>query len=63
MTPARPRRAAFHGFKRRFVFGAPDALDESLARELRVRFRPEVEALSEHLGRDLVALWGYDRDG
>ena len=28
--------------------------------ELRRRFKPEVEATSEYLGRDLVALWGYD---
>jgi hypothetical protein len=28
--------------------------------ELRRRFKPEVTALSEYLGRDLVALWGYD---
>jgi hypothetical protein len=31
-------------------------------RELRDRFEPEVRALGEHLGRDLIALWGYDRD-
>ena len=29
--------------------------------ELRLRFKPEVEALSDYLGRDLVSLWGYDR--
>ena len=29
--------------------------------ELRRRYRPEVVALSEYLGRDLVSLWGYDR--
>ena len=28
--------------------------------ELRRRFKPEVVALSEYLGRDLVTLWGYD---
>lgn len=28
--------------------------------ELRARFRDEVEAVSEYLGRDLVALWGYE---
>ncbi len=31
--------------------------------ELRRRYKPEVAALSEYLGRDLVALWGYDRLG
>ena len=30
-------------------------------RELRRRFKGEVVALSEYLGRDLVSLWGYDR--
>lgn len=30
-------------------------------RELRVRFKPQVEAVSEYLGRDFVTLWGYDR--
>jgi hypothetical protein len=29
--------------------------------ELRRRLKPEVQALGEHLGRDLVGLWGYDR--
>ncbi|HUB35435.1 MAG TPA: sulfotransferase [Solirubrobacteraceae bacterium] len=37
--------------------GATAALD----RELRRRLKPEVQALGEHLGRDLVSLWGYDR--
>jgi hypothetical protein len=35
--------------------------NEQLMAELRSRFRPEVEALSAHLGRDLLSLWGYDR--
>jgi hypothetical protein len=29
--------------------------------ELRVRFKGEVAALGEYLGRDLITLWGYDR--
>lgn len=37
--------------------------DESFVRDLRVRFKPEVEALSDYLGRDLVKLWGYDEVG
>ncbi|MGH2863873.1 MAG: sulfotransferase family protein [Solirubrobacteraceae bacterium] len=36
-------------------------LDEELMLELRRRFKPEVEAVSDYLGRDLVTLWGYDR--
>jgi Sulfotransferase family len=61
VTPAGPRRAAFHGVKRALVFGDPPAADEELLDELRVRFKGEVEAASEYLERDLVALWGYDR--
>jgi hypothetical protein len=35
--------------------------DEELMLELRRRFKSEVEAISDYLGRDLVSLWGYDR--
>jgi sulfotransferase family protein len=63
VTPAGPRRAAFHAVKRKLVFGEPPVPDEPFMHELRLRFRPEVEALSEYLDRDLVALWGYDRLG
>jgi hypothetical protein len=34
--------------------------DPQLMRELRVRFKGEVEALSDHLDRDMVAFWGYE---
>jgi hypothetical protein len=37
--------------------------EEGLTLELRRRFKPEVEALSDYLGRDLVTLWGYDNIG
>ena len=40
---------------------APAGADEELMRELRRRFKGEVEAISEYLGRDLITLWGYDR--
>jgi hypothetical protein len=42
------------------VYTQPSAPDERLMLELRRRFKPEVEALSDYLGRDLVTLWGYD---
>jgi hypothetical protein len=42
------------------VYTQPAAPDERLMGELRRRFKPEVQALSEYLGRDLVSLWGYD---
>jgi len=63
VTPAAPRRAALQAVKRKVVFAPPPALDEQLVGELRVRFKGEVEALGEHLGRDLVSLWGYDSIG
>jgi hypothetical protein len=44
----------------RIVYREPDPPDEALMRELRARFEPEVLALSEYLGRDLVTEWGYD---
>lgn len=37
----------------------PPEQDAALTLELRRRFRGEVEALGEHLGRDLVSFWGY----
>jgi hypothetical protein len=36
-------------------------LDPDLRRTLMARFRPEVEALSRTLDRDLLALWGYNQ--
>ncbi len=47
-------------FRRRFIYGRPQPPDEALMLELRRRFKGEVVALSEYLGRDLVTLWGYD---
>ena len=43
----------------RYTYTPPP--DEQLMLELRRRYAPEVEALSEYLGRDLVAEWGYAR--
>ena len=60
LAPRRVRRGALGVAQRRLVSGAAPEADERLMRTLRRRFRPEVEALSEYLGRDLVALWRYD---
>jgi sulfotransferase family protein len=60
LVPERVRREALQTLRRRVVYGQPHPPDERLMSELRDRYRPEVLALSEHLGRDLVALWGYD---
>jgi hypothetical protein len=63
LTPRRVRQAVVEEAKRRFVFGDPGTPDEELMLELRHRFRGEVVAVSEYLGRDLVTLWGYDSIG
>jgi Sulfotransferase domain len=54
------RRAAVEAVHRHVVNGKPRPADERLLLELRRRFKSEVVALSEYLGRDLVAMWGYD---
>jgi GNAT superfamily N-acetyltransferase len=59
-TPRGMRRYAVRAIQRRVVYGAPGPPDESLMLELRHRFKGEVVALSEYLGRDLVALWDHD---
>jgi hypothetical protein len=60
LLPRGARRGLVRATRRRFVAGDPEPADERLMAELRRCYRPEVEALSEYLGRDLVALWGYD---
>jgi hypothetical protein len=58
-----PGFLANDGFRkqwRRLIYSAPTPPDEQLMLELRRRFKPEVLALSEYLGRDLITLWGYD---
>lgn len=60
VAPRRVRRGALHAVQRNVVFTTPRPPDETLMRELRRRYRGEVVALSEYLGRDLVSLWGYD---
>jgi hypothetical protein len=60
LTPTGARRRLLGLTQRRVVHGRPRPLDESLARELRIRFAGEVLAASEYLGRDLVQLWGHD---
>jgi hypothetical protein len=52
------RRAV--AIRERLLMGSPHSADDAVMLELRRRFKPEVVALSEHLDRDLVTLWGYD---
>lgn len=52
---------AVESLARRAVFARPPALDERFTLELRRSLKPEVQALSAYLDRDLIGLWGYDR--
>jgi hypothetical protein len=61
LTPGSLRRCALQATLEHMVLGKPEEVDERLMLEIRRRFKGEVQALSEHIGRDLVALWGYDR--
>ncbi len=58
ITSSRLRRQALRVTRRRVVFGEPRAARRALMAELRRRFRGEVAALSEYLGRDLVTSVG-----
>ncbi len=60
LTPQRLRRRGLSAFEQRVVYSEPAAADPELTAELRVRYRPEVEALSEYLDRDLISLWNYE---
>jgi Sulfotransferase domain len=60
LTPTQLRRRVLQSVQRRLVYAEPGRPDERLKRDLQARFKGEVVALSEYLGRDLVALWGYD---
>jgi hypothetical protein len=61
VAPTRLRSEAIAAGMRRVAYEPQAPADDALALELRRRFKGEVQAASEHLGRDLIALWGYDR--
>jgi hypothetical protein len=61
LTPKVGRDRALRLVKSRLVFERAGRPDEELMSELRRRFRPEVQALGEHLDRDLLAVWDHDR--
>jgi hypothetical protein len=60
LSSRRVRRELLRLTRRRLVYGEPQRADEKVLLDLRRRFKDEVVALSEHLDRDLVGLWGYD---
>lgn len=61
LTPDLLRGDKLESLARRLIFSVPASPDERFERELHRRFKPEVQALGEYLGRDLAGLWGYDR--
>jgi hypothetical protein len=63
LTSQRLRQEVLYPLRRRVLYRAAPPADERFMKELRRRFRGEVIALSEHLDRDLIALWGYDKLG
>lgn len=60
VTTQNVRHAAKRAVQRRVIEGKPHKPDAALMKRLRLRYKPEVEALADHLGRDLIKLWGYD---
>ena len=63
VSSRRVRRGVLGLVRARAVVAAPPPVDEGLMLQLRRRFRDEVVAVSEYLGRDLVGEWGYDKLG
>jgi Sulfotransferase domain len=63
VTARGARLKALDATRHRVLYSKPRSPDERLMLDLRRRFKGEVVALSEYLGRDLVTLWGYDRIG
>jgi hypothetical protein len=61
LAPRRVRHRGLGVVRKRALFAEPPPADEELMRQLRRRYKREVVALSDYLGRDLVAQWGYDR--
>lgn len=60
LTPRPLRSDAFRSLWRRVVYRPIPPPDDEFMLELRRRFKPEVVAISDYLGRDLVSEWGYD---
>jgi hypothetical protein len=61
LTSASLRKRLYYDQLEQVAYGEPPPPDEEFMLELRRRYKPEVAAFGEYLGRDLVSLWGYDR--
>lgn len=62
LVPASARRHAMGMVRTRLIRGDAPPADEALMHALRRRYKHEVEAFGRDIGRDLIDLWGYDRD-
>jgi hypothetical protein len=60
VMPQSVRRSLLRTVNQRLLHRSPKPLDAELMAQLRTRFKPEVIALSEYLGEDFVARWGYE---
>jgi hypothetical protein len=60
LAPRQLTRQRAVAIRDRLFFARPEEPEQALMLELRRRYQDEVVALSDHLGRDLVSLWGYD---
>jgi hypothetical protein len=61
LVPKSLRRGPGRRLWSRLVYEGSAPSDEQLMLEIRSRYKGEVTALGEYLGRDLAGLWGYDR--
>jgi hypothetical protein len=59
LLPGAARSDALSALRRRVLYSQPPPPDEDLMNDLRRRYRDEVAAVGEYLGRDLLTEWGY----
>lgn len=63
LVPSAARSQRFSARWRGALYADQKPPDDALMAELRERFRPEVEALSEYLDREMIDRWGYGEPG
>jgi hypothetical protein len=61
VVTTRMRETVLPTLRRKLLWAEAPQPDQELMREIRARYKGEVVAASEYLGRDLVTLWGYDK--
>jgi hypothetical protein len=63
VTTDRMRESVLPRLRRKLLWEKAPPPDQELMAEIRARYKSEVVAASDYLGRDLVSLWGYDKLG